>query len=187
MCKQYHRISLSLLVFLLVLFAGCDSEEPTEGPGEEELITRVTLTLSPAGGGANVVAEATDADGDGTNFQIGTLALTANTTYTGSITVYDDINDEDITAEVEEEADEHQFFYLPGGGVASRVTVTITDEDSNALPVGLDFTVAVSAGDAATGTIQVILGHYDEAPKDGVTQSDESDIDLVFPVTIAAQ
>lgn len=187
MFKKYNRFGLPILVLLLVAFAGCDSEEPDEGPGEEELITRVTLNLSPAGGGTDVVAEANDPDGDGTDFQIGTLTLTANTTYTGSITIYDDINDEDITEEVEAEADEHQFFYIPGGGAASRVTVDITDEDSNALPVGLEFTVAVSAGDAATGTLQVILGHYDEAPKDGVTQSDESDIDLQFPVTIVAQ
>lgn len=186
MFKLNKRIGLSILVLLLVVFAGCDSEEPAEGPGEEELITRVTLTLSPVGGSSDVMVEATDPDGDGTDFQIGTLGLTANTTYTGSITVYDDVNDEDITTEIEEEADEHQFFYIPGGDASSRVTVTVTDEDSNALPVGLAFTLAVSDGDAATGTLQVILSHYDDGPKDGITQSDETDIDLVFPVTILA-
>ena len=178
----------TLFAFLLVFSAACDSDEPDEdGPGEEELITRVIITLSPAGGGSDVVIEANDPDGDGTNFTIGTINLTANTTYTGAIAVRDEINGEDITEEVEEEADEHQFFYIPGGDASSRITVTIDDEDGNGLPLGLEFTLAVSDGGDATGTMQVVLSHYDEGPKDGSTQSDESDVDLVFPVTITAQ
>ena len=176
------------LLFILVLgfaVSACDSDDPDDdGPGEEELITRVTVTLTPAGGGNAVVATANDPDGDGSNFQIETMTLAANTTYTGMITVTDEINNEDITEEVEEEADEHQFFYIPGGGVADRVTVTYDDTDGNGLPLGLEFTVAVSDGAAASGTMQVVLSHYDEGPKDGVNQSDESDVDITFPLEI---
>ena len=185
--KNLRFNTLSLLACFLLILAGCDSSEPDPGPGEEELITRVTLTLTPSNGGADVVVNANDPDGDGANFEIGTINLTAGVSYTGSITVADDINNEDITEEVEAEADEHQFFYIPAGGVASRVTVTVTDMDGNGLPLGLAYTVDVSAGDAATGTMQVVLSHYDEGPKDGVNQSDESDVDLAFPVNIAAQ
>ena len=87
-------------------------------------------------------------------------------------------------AEVEEEADEHQFFYTPSAGIADRISVAIDDTDSNGLPLGLEFTVTVTDGAAATGTMQVVLSHYDEGPKDGVNMSDESDVDVAFPIEI---
>ena len=176
------------LLFVLVLgfaVSACDSDDPDEdGPGEEELITRVTVTLTPAGGGSAITVSANDPDGDGTNFQIDDLTLSANTTYTGSIEVSDEINGEDITEEIEEEADEHQFFFFPGGGVANLLTVTATDLDGNGLPVGLAFSLVVGDGASSSGTLRVVLSHYDEGPKDGVTQSDESDFDISFPVDI---
>ena len=173
---------LLLCAFVIV---GCDSDDPDEdaGAGEEELITRVTITLTPPSG-TPVVAVADDPDGDGAGFQIDDITLMANTTYTGAITVTDEINGEDITEEVEEEAEEHQFWYTPSENISDRVTVTINDTDSNGLPLGLDFTVAVSDGGAISGTMQVVLSHYDEGPKDGVTQSDESDVDITFNVDI---
>ena len=178
--------SLFLAGILAVGLVGCDSDDPDDdGPGEEEFITSMTITLSPDGGGDNVVVTASDPDGDGAGFEIDTINLVANTMYTGTVVVSDDINNEDITEEIEEEADEHQFFFTAAGGAIGRVTVDITDLDSNGFPVGLEFTLAVSDGAAASGTMQVVLSHYDEGPKDGVTPSDESDIDVVFPVEIA--
>ena len=181
--------SSKLFLFLLLsatLIVGCDSDDPDdEGPGEEELITTVTLTLTPNGGGQAVTAVANDPDGDGAGFTIGDINLTANTTYTGTIAFRDDLNGEDITEEVEAEADEHQVWYTAGGDAAGRITLTINDMDGSGLPLGLDFTLEVSTGADASGTMNVVLSHYDEAPKDGVTQSDESDVDITFPVNIA--
>lgn len=177
--------SFSLLLALMLLplaFTACDSTEPDEGPGEEELITKITVNLSA--GGNTVTASATDPDGDGTGFQIDTITLAAGTTYTGSIELADEINGEDITEEVGEEAAEHQFFYTVGGQASNRVTVTITDKDENGLPVGLEFTLAVSDGGATSGTLRVILSHYDDAPKNGTDQSDETDVDVTFPITV---
>ena len=34
------------------------------------------------------------------------------------------------------------------------------------------------------GQLRVILSHFDEAPKDGVNQSDETDIDVTFEVLV---
>ena len=85
---------------------------------------------------------------------------------------------------VEEEADEHQFFYTVEGDAASRMTVEITDVDINDLPVGLEFTVSISSGGAAAGVLNVVLFHYDDVEKDGTSQSAESDIDIDIPVTI---
>lgn len=172
-----------LLVCSLVLVA-CDSDDPDDdGPGEEELITRVTVTFTdPNGISENYSAR--DADGDGADFELETITLQTNTIYSARIEVADDINNEDITEEVEDEAEEHQFWYLPSANLSDRITVNYVDQDANGLPLGIEFSVVVSDGEAATGTLQVVLSHYDEGPKDGTTLSDESDVDVSFPVEI---
>jgi hypothetical protein len=180
---------VAALAAVAFITGGCSEDNPAKPKDEnpQELITKVTLTLTPAGGGAAVTVVFSDPDGDGgTAPTIGTLTLKAGTTYTGTIELLDETKDpdENITEEVEEESDVHQFFYTPEGGIVGRVTVNITDTDANNLPVGLEYTVAVTAGAAANGTLNVVLGHYDEAPKDGTTRSDESDIDIDFPVSI---
>ncbi len=182
--KSTSFVSLFLVMALLIVLPGCDSGEPDDGAGERELITRVTLTLTPMAGGTPIEAVAEDPDGDGANLTIDPIQLVPGTTYLGTIELYDGVNDEDITAEVEEEADEHQFWYTAEGGIAGRVTVAVTDTDANGLPLGLAFTVTVTAGDAASGTLNVVLSHYDEGPKNGTDRSDESDIDIDFPVTL---
>ena len=180
-----HPIWLGLLAGMMLFSTGWDSEEPSEeGPGEEEVITTVTLSLA---GDDGSVASATwrDLDGEGgNNPTIETLTLTAGVSYTGTIMLLNEEENEDITEEVEEEAAEHQLWYTVSGGAAGRVVVTITDRDPNNLPTGLEYTVAVSAGDPATGSLNVVLSHYDDAPKDGVTLSDESDIDIDIPINI---
>lgn len=182
---RINLLNLLFLVFFVTFTASCDSDEPdANDAGEEELITRVTITLTPDNGGSNLILEANDADGDGTNFQIGSLVLTPNTNYTGKIAVFDDINNENIGGEIAEEDDEHQFFYIPAGDIVDRVVITITDEDENGLPVGLDFTVEVTEGDEVSGELRVVLSHYDGILKNGVAMSDESDIDITFPVTV---
>lgn len=179
------RLNLVLCFVVGLLVIGCDSDDPGDsGAGEEELITRVTLTFTPESGGAVVTASASDPDGDGTDFQIDTINLIANTTYAASVEVADDINNADVTAEIIEEADEHQLFYFPADGVMDRLLITYNDSDENGLPVGLNLIVAVSGTTPASGTLRVVLSHYDEGPKDGQTQSDESDVDLIFPVEV---
>jgi hypothetical protein len=176
------------LVFLVVALAACDSTEPDddEGAGEEELITRVVLTLDD--GGETVTATADDPDGDGVDIQVETLTLTPGTVYDGTIEVYNDLADEpveqDITAEIEEEDDEHQFFYTVDG-FGDNVRVDITDFDDSNLPVGLAFQVNVTDAASGSGTLNVVLSHYDDEPKNGVDRSDETDIDVTFPVEIA--
>lgn len=180
--RRFLLLSVTLMMSLSTV--GCDSTEPDDhGAGEEELITRVRATLTSSQAPQTVV-EASDPDGDGANLTIGTLTLKAGVTYSGVIEVFDDVNGEDIGAEISEEANEHQFFFIPGGTDVSRLSVAATDSDSNGLPVGLTFTLVTSAGGAGQASLQVILSHFDDAPKDGVNQSDETDIDITFPVVI---
>ena len=177
------RILAFTAILLPLAFMACDSTEPDDhGPGEEELITRVAITLFA--NGQTQTAVASDPDGDGSDFEIDTITLTAGTTYTCTVELADEVNGEDITEEVREEAAEHQFFYSVSGGASNRVTVTVTDEDDNGLPVGLEFDLAVSGGSATTGELRVILSHFDEEPKNGTDQSDETDVDVRFPIQI---
>ncbi|MDZ4699249.1 MAG: hypothetical protein SH809_06065 [Rhodothermales bacterium] len=184
----FHKLPIRVFLFcslaLLAVMSGCDSGEPDDDAGENELITRVTLILTPVAGGDLIIAEAEDPDGDGANLTIDSLQLTSGAIYQGEITLFDGVNNEDITAEVEDEEEEHQFWYTAEGGIADRVTVAITDTDANDLPVGLAFTVSVSVGADTTGTMNVVLNHYEEGEKEGTDRSDETDIDIDFPVSI---
>jgi hypothetical protein len=173
----------------------CDSTEPDDGAGEEELITQVTLTLTPQGGGSAVTIAASDPDGDGAGltFSPSTLTLTPGTTYDGSIELRDTINGEDITEEVEEESEEHLFRYTLTPASAGTVTITDTesdytsdDENGGDFAVGLSFQVVTAAGASGTGTMNAVLYHFDEGPKtSSAATSDEIDVDIAFPVTFA--
>ncbi len=193
--KKLFQWTLPLAAFLAFSF-GCEDNpaDPDHGPGEEELITTVNLTLTPQGGGQAVTAQFQDLDGDGGNAPtITALGLTAGVTYDGMVSVLNEAESpaEDITEEVEEEAEEHQFWFTVSGGIAGRVTVAYADAESDYgtnsgtdHPVGVKFTVTVTAGADANGQLNVVLSHYDDAPKDGVNRSDETDIDVTFQVNV---
>src|SRR5690606_33537528 len=98
---------------LLLLSAAACGESSTAPGGEQELISRVTLTFTPAGGGSAIVAYIDDPDGAGPqppSAQVGDLSFTSGVTYTGQVQFLNRLVTpaEDITAEVVEESDEHR-------------------------------------------------------------------------------
>lgn len=179
-----HTAPLLLLAGTLA-FSACDTA-PADDPGENELITRVTLTMTPQGGGAAATAEYRDANGDGLvqPGEFSTLTLRAGTTYTGAIAFFSP--SAEVTSEIRAEATQHQLVYSTGGGAAGRLTLAATDRDASGKPIGLATTAAVSAGAAATGTLRAVLYHYEDAARKqaGVAGSD-ADFDGTFPVSIA--
>jgi hypothetical protein len=191
--KLSYWILIAAAVALLAI-SGCKDNPADPGDdNEQELITSVTLNLTELDAAGNPTATIVsvnfkDPDGaGGVAPTIGTLTLKAGKNYKGTIALLDESKNpaEDITAEVKQEADAHQFFYTPKEGIAGRVTVTITDKDSRNLPLGLQYNVAVTAGAAVSGKLNVVLSHYEPASqKNGTTRSDESDIDIDFPVNI---
>jgi hypothetical protein len=192
--KSFELLILPVAAVFIFVSAGCKEDNPAEpDPGNpQELITKVVLTLTENGTGNVAMATFSDPDGDGgVAPSIGTLSVKAGSTYNGAIALMDESKNppDDITAEIEEEADAHQFFYTPRGDLAGRVTVTITDKDSRNLPVGLAYTMAVTAGAPVAGTaansLKVALSHYEPASaKDGTTPSSETDVEIDFPVNI---
>src|SRR5690606_9660255 len=106
-------------------------------PNEEEVITTLTLVLTPVGGGATKTLKFQDLDGDGPQAPIYSVdTLEASKNYTGTITLLNELESpaENITEEVEEEGTDHQFFY--GIGTGLNLTVTYADLDADNRPIG---------------------------------------------------
>jgi len=175
---------IGLLTATIVLAACGDSA--TAPGGEQELITRVTLTLTPATG-APIVSFIDDPDGNGPqapSAQSGAITLTRGATYTGTVKFENRLVNppEDITEEVEEEANEHRVYYTVTG---AGITVTTLDTDPAGRPLGLRYRV-VAGSTAGAGAMRVVLCHYDDDPKVATSTScqGDTDIDVTFNYTI---
>jgi hypothetical protein len=185
MRKMY--LSISILAAISASFYGCNDEDPII-PNEEEVITTLVYTLTPSGGGDDVVLRFEDLDGDGGNQPVVTVdTLEPGTTYTGTVQVLNESESpaEDITEEVKEEGVDHQFFYVSS---LSDVTISYSDQDSKGNPIGIQ--TEVSTGAADVGTLAVVLRHEPNKIADGVKDGDianaggESDIEVVFPLYV---
>lgn len=182
-----------------LFLTGCDDDEPAPPPeeNEEEIITDVTLTFTPAGGGTAVTATAQDPDGEGPqDLEITQdIVLAANTTYTLTMDLENSIEGESITEEVEEEADEHMFFFEftdglfsdpTGNGNADNRTdpLNYNDQDDDGFPLGLS--TEWQTGDAAMGAFTVILKHQPDGIKSASSSADdgETDLNLTWDITI---
>lgn len=178
--------NISILSFLfigLISVTSCKKEDPII-PNEEELITTLTYTLTPVAGGDPVVLKFRDLDGDGGDAPVHTTGtLSANTSYNGSIELLNETVSpvDDITQEVNDESDQHQFFFEFDSADAQ---VDYADEDANGNPVGLS--TSLTTGDASSGTLTIVLRHQPNKPNDG-TLADaggETDIQITFDFVI---
>lgn len=184
------------LLILAIVFTGCSDDDPPAPVNEEEVITTMTITLTPSSG-ADIILKTVDMDGEGGNDPIITVdgvetsqvTLATGTTYTGSIELLNETEDpaEDITEEVaDEEADEHQFFYVIGSGL--DVTTVYTDQDGDGKPVGVEFTL--TANSVSSGDLTFILRHEPNKSASGVADGDitnadgETDIEETFSISV---
>lgn len=186
--KTMKTIKLLALLFISSLAIGCSSDDDghdDDHDSEEELITTVIYTLTNNADSADVVTLTfTDLDGeggaDGTYIISG--PLTASATYSGSIMLLNATENpaEDITEEVKDEADEHEFFYSNTSGL----TITKTDVDGDGNPLGIETTV--NTGDVGTGTITVVLKHEPTKPNDGTAAGagGSTDVEVFYSVEV---
>lgn len=201
-------MKLRLLMGALGMFAvGCND---VEGDGhddghENEVITTVVLSFAPSGGGAALAFTWADPEDDGSPV-IDDVTLAASEDYTLTVTLLNELESpaEDLTAEVADEADEHQLFFTgsavsgPASSSASAVlTHAYNDEDEGGLPVGLENTITTDG--AGSGTLMVTLRHL---PPEGGTAAKvaglaeaveasgfgaiagDNDAQVEFPVTV---
>jgi hypothetical protein len=199
-----------ILASLCSLVAACGDDGGSECSGSnclEEAITTVTVTLTPSGG-APIVAEFDDPDGDGGDPpMIDSIALTAGTTYTVGVAFQNRLETppEEITDEVRDEAADHQIFFT-GSAVngpatnnpSAAITHTYSDDDENGLPIGLENQFVVGSGPA--GDLIVTLRHMPPFNGQPVKTAEtaamvkaggfaaiggENDAQVTFPVAIA--
>ncbi len=186
MMKSMKNLVRNLfLLVAVVFFSQCDTEEP-EAENEEELITTMTLTFSTAGA-ADEVFKVYDEDGDGPIAPVYTNGtLTANTSYSVEIEVLNEEENENITEEILQEDEEHQFFFQFSNGLNLDFAYDDVDGDGNPIGVSSIFTT----GEASTGTLTVTLRHEPIKDAEDVVDGDitnaggETDIAATFDVVI---
>ena len=172
---------------LLFVTTSCDKDDDNtpEPVNEEEVITTLTVELTPTTGTA-VELKSFDADGDGPNVPVLSVsgALAANTSYAGVIELLNELETpaEDITDEVNEESDEHQFVFTLNG--LSDVVIDNLNTDTNGMPLGSTFDLTTGA--AGSGSITFTLRHEPTKPNDGTLAEvgGDTDIEATFNVVV---
>lgn len=176
------------LFFTTTLFlTSCSSDDGNEPINEEEVITTVNVAMT--GGSTPITLTFRQLDESASPTITVSGDFDPNTTYTGSITVLNELENpaDNITEEIEEEADEHQFFYQVGAGL-NISNLTYLDFDGNGNPLGLRF--SFDTGEASTGNFTITLRHEPNKDASGVSDGQianaggETDIEITFPLEI---
>jgi len=195
-------LSLLLVAGLTAFLTGCNNDDPVK-EDVPELITQATLTFTPASG-SPVVVTATDPDGQGIKSITvdGPINLAKNTKYTLSVQMINGLAQPtdagyNVTAEVEEEGVEHQFYFswtegtfsdpAGNGNIDNRADkINYKDTDKNNLPIGLITEWTTSATTSAASTpFRVVLKHQPELKSATSTFNDgETDLDIAFTINI---
>ncbi len=177
-----------LSIFFLSLTAckkdSGNPETPNVPANESEIITTVKLILTDSSG-QQVTATWKDADGIGPQQPaVEPLNVKTHQTYSGRVLLLDEtkIPADTISDEVIAEAEAHQFFYTLSGLAASNCNIQKHGVDANNLPVGIQFTLETT--DTASGNLRVVLKHYDGIPKSTDPSIGETDVEVIFPLTI---
>lgn len=182
--KQNTIIIASGLLAIGIFFNACTKKVTTPpNPNEEELITTIKLTLvDSAGVKPTVVAQYRDIDGDGgaNPIQWDTIRLQANTTYMGTIELFDESNSpvDTISNEVRNEGADHLLCFDISG---LQTQIQRTDVDVNGLELGLS--TKWRSGIVGTGSINIQLRHQ-PGIKNGTCSVGASDLDLVFQAAV---
>ncbi|MEC8627677.1 MAG: type 1 periplasmic binding fold superfamily protein [Bacteroidota bacterium] len=175
-------------IALIMTFSACSEDDtPPPPPNEEEVITTLNVFLTDDNGNT-VTFSFVDLDGEGGNAPTITGGdLSIGTAYSGTITLLNESETpaEDITLEIQEEDDEHQFFFS-----SDDATFAYTDQDDNGNPVGLTFDMTTGSTSNSSAAMTVILRHDPDKAGAGVSDGDitnaggETDIEVTFPFTI---
>ena len=192
--KTLTKIATAFAV-TAVLFTACKKEEkatpatPPPPANESEQITTMELTFTDTANPASVfTAIFNDPDGDGGNAptQFDTIKLNKGRVYNVEVLLLDKSKTpvDTISNEVEEEANEHMFFFKFTGAPVSSIGFAYKDMDTNTPPIAIglksQWTIPNTAG---TGTAQVILKHQ-PGVKNGTETPGDTDIDVTFQTKI---
>ena len=193
--KNIFKLNYLLYAVLtLFIFTACEEDEAApEEENEVEVFTDVKLVFTPSGGGAAVEAAAQDPDGAGVQeLQVlGTINLAANTEYTLTMVIENCLESpcELMNEEIEEEDDEHQFFFAftndvftspAGNGNIDSASDPLNYNDADANGNSLGLNTSCTTGSASNGTFTVQLQHQ---PDVKTATSGATDVDTDFALT----
>lgn len=183
------NLKMMAVAAIALSFASCSDDDKPQQVIENEVMTTVTATLTPTGGGTPVVLKSQDLDGDGPNPPVVTVSgpFAVNTSYTGAVMFLNETVSpaENITEEIHELGIEHQIFFSQSGlGV-----FTYNDADEAGKPVGLSFGY-VTPNAATSGNLTITLRHLPNKSATGVAGGDitnaggSTDAEVVFPIVV---
>jgi len=198
---------VAVLLASALIFTACDSNEPDENAGEQEVISDVIISFDDPNTNASPdVTAAAEFNSGGELQSTETITLDNGITYSVFVELEnrfaDTAEERDITAEIAEEDEEHQFFYRledaesGGSPLAGILNITGLDTDGNGDPLGLSFNAETVSATQSTAYLRVKLRHYeDEAVLPEDKQNDtidapeepevvENDVDFTFPLTV---
>ncbi|MHC2990643.1 hypothetical protein OB13_03240 [Pontibacter sp. HJ8] len=181
MKKLFRPYLAFLLMGALLTTTACGDDDDPEPIEEGEVITTMTLSLTPTGKGQDATATYRNVGGTPTKDQ---LVLKANTVYNATITLSDESKTPpvDITPEVKNEGKDHELFYTYTAATGGNVTVEKTDKDVNNRAIGLAATI--TTGDAGTGTMKIVLKHQPNGLKSGDATKGDTDVDVTFDTIV---
>ena len=192
--KNIFKLNYLLYAVLtLFIFTACEEDEAApEEENEVEVFTDVKLVFTPTGGGTAVEAAAQDPDGAGVQeLQVlGAINLAANTSYTLTMVIENCLESpcELMNEEIEEEDDEHQFFFAftndaftspAGNGNIDSASDPINYNDSDGNGNSLGLITSWTTGSASTGTFTVQLQHQPDV-KTATSGSTDGDTDFAL-------
>lgn len=180
--KQTARI-----FFVLGILISCNSDEENPvPPNEEELITTISLDFIEEGTTDTIRTRYRDIDGEGPiTAEIDNIELKKGKTYNLNVNLLnetDPLNVVNLTNEIEEEAEDHQFFFqLNPSSLGNHI---YKDVDDNGRPIGIK-NIITTGGTSGIGILKITLKHQ---PNLKSSTSDitigETDIEVEFNLTI---
>lgn len=184
--KKISQITFVFL-FAAVIFTGCkkddDSVATPAPPNEEELITTLKITFVDSAD-VNAVPKVfyyRDLDGDGgLPATSDSIKLDAHKTYYATLLLLNEAvsSVDTISNEILEEGVDHLFIYDVHDPLAK---VSITDQDENGLPLGLQSTWRTGA--SGKTHVHIILKHQ-PGVKDGTEAPGQTDIESYFELVV---
>jgi hypothetical protein len=191
-----------ILLAIGLLFTGCsEDDEAPEPENEEEVITDVKLIFTNDADATDVVTvSAKDPDGEGVLELafLGEITLDVSKSYTLTLEIENNLDSpgEDIAGEIEEEDDEHQFFFSfsndafsnpAGNGNIDNAAdpLNYNDMDGNSNPLGLSTAWTAGSSALSGGTFIIRLQHQPDVKTatSGATDGD-TDFELGFELNI---
>lgn len=180
-----HLRLTAIIALSALMLGGCKKDDPVvENP--EELITTVNYTLT-ALDQSPVTLTWRDLDGDGGDMpEITGGTLQSGIIYQGTLELLNETENpaEDVTEEIMEEDEEHQFFFA----TSDLLVISYADADVDGNPIGLSTTV--TTGNPGAYELNIKLKHLPVKDAEGVSTGDitnaegETEVDITFPIDV---